>query len=769
MAKFIVISADNRLHYLVDGIEKCLPLNPNVSTGISTGKIIKSDTGYSYKYTIPGRGTTDGAARHFSDLLANQLAAFRLAYCIPNDQLVNIFLLENPLKESDLSASELWIEEFDKVFHDGLGLGTSFCLYRLIFTYSHDTPNDVANQINRDTLKELLDNHIKITHDNTKDTFDRYIFYIDNQKSDDAGMCLDKEDHDLKMPRFLADFMMLASNNDDRSKVVSAINPATGNTRIFSVGFAESMYYYPDVERYYKHADNRDLHRKFLLDEDETHGDTKKEAMDAEKHPFGLRKRNQVLAKYYEDVPLDEDLNNYPESSDKKINDCLVALKDILTQERDKEQENFNNSPDVVTLENAISECEEKISSAKSEAGETKEDFEERIAKLHSEKEQKTNELNVLKDSFEPECPLYVDRGMIYTDLCVTQNNNEPEKIAEYSARYNKLVDFVTKSEKFLVFAKSTAPAVTALPSDEPEKSKDSNPGCLTLVVSGFKRLLGLDTKPSQGGDENDSNNGSTAVKTPPTDYITQITEQLKLKSAYVTFKNYVDAIEKIYASEKEECDNFKLTIHTNHYCTLIDLGKLKEAQSETSSERLEKIILDWRDEAKPTKSGLVSLTQIESAKYTKKEFPFIDWVKPFSFVKDISNDDRMAKICDTLQKMAAPFVNYNLPDTKYGETKMNRLIFSDRPNFAEEFQKIRTKVDKGTEMLASTSVHVASKICMMEILPLDEKILSNLADLQEDGNTVIADILAGLNAGIGNSEDGNNATEPPVLDWGND
>ena len=105
MAAFIVISADNRLHYLVDGIEKCRPLNPDVTAEISTGKISKTENGYVYNYTIHGEGSSDDKAKPFSELLSNQLAAFRLAFAIPHDELVNIFFLENPLTEEELEES----------------------------------------------------------------------------------------------------------------------------------------------------------------------------------------------------------------------------------------------------------------------------------------------------------------------------------------------------------------------------------------------------------------------------------------------------------------------------------------------------------------------------------------------------------------------------------------------------------------------------------------------------------------------------------------
>ena len=219
MTAFIVISADNRLHYLVDGIEKCRPLNKNVSAEISTGKITKSDSGYVYEYKIHGDGCTGEGARSFSDLISNQLAAVRLAYSIPQDELVNIFFLENPLTEEDLEQSESWIEDFHAVYRAGQGHDTNFCLFRIVFTYDLDKPSDVSTQIDVTALRRLLENHQKSISVNVGEVensfFERYLFYIDNQKSDAAALCLRKSEHDLKMPRILIDFMLLAYSCSD--------------------------------------------------------------------------------------------------------------------------------------------------------------------------------------------------------------------------------------------------------------------------------------------------------------------------------------------------------------------------------------------------------------------------------------------------------------------------------------------------------------------------------------------------------------------------
>lgn len=165
MAAFIVISAENRLHYIVDGIEKSRPLNPGISAEISTGKILKADDGgYIYEYTIHGESTKSEKEKSLSSILSNQLAAFRLAYTIPENQLVNIFFLENPLTEKDLDESESWIDEFNKVYKAGTGNDTDFCVFRVVFTYDHNCPCDISSKVDRKVLKRLIDSHKKQFH-----------------------------------------------------------------------------------------------------------------------------------------------------------------------------------------------------------------------------------------------------------------------------------------------------------------------------------------------------------------------------------------------------------------------------------------------------------------------------------------------------------------------------------------------------------------------------------------------------------------------------
>lgn len=737
MAAFIVISADNRLHYLVDGIEKCRPLNPSVVTDISTGKILKSDNGsYTYEYKIHGEGSNNNEVRSLSDLLSNQLAAFRLAHSIPKEQLVNIFFLENPLTEGDYDELKLWIEEFDKVYDNGKGSDTAFCLFRIIFSYCHESPTDVCSQIDCQVLQSIIEQHRNNKSDCEK--FPSYIFYVDNQKSDAAATCLSKEDHDLKMPRFLLDFMMLISNPQDSYSVLAAINGTTSNIKCFSVGYGESMYYFPDVVEYYTHADRRDLYYKYLNDEDETGEDRSKKAMDVEKRPFGLKKRLIRLKKIYGDVPFNERIELFDDTADRIIDNNIVLLREYIVKEREQEIEDFLSSEDIKSRNERISKLEQDISELIQAEDESIESFERRRSELIEKKESEEKELKRIKSEFQPQCPTYTDRKTIYTNLCVIREEEEIEKASvAYRSHYTKLIDFVLTT-KFLQFIRKQEDekkdAITPLKENDssiPSYSGfENNPGCLGKIMFWRKNTPSVSIPHmTQSSPDIDGEQAKPNVL----DLITEISEERKLKYLFRNFKSEVGRIQSVFETEKSFCENFKLKSHTNHYFPLICLKKLKEQQIRDYQLRISDIIAYWRGKDAPTRASLDAINEQESSKHTQK-YRFIDWEAPFSFIKSLSILE-LSRICNELQKKAAPFVNYNLTqDLK--DNRIIRALFSDRPSFKEEFLEMKSQIENGNEISASVSSHIASKICFMEFLPMDDLVIDNLVDLQENNDS---------------------------------
>jgi hypothetical protein len=745
ISSFIVISADNRLHYIVDGIEKCRPQNASTITNISTGKIVKTDLGYTYEYQIFGKHPNEKELKPFSYLIANQLAAFRNACGIPKKDTVNIFFLENLLTQNDLYNNSTWIEELEKVFNES---DPHFCLFRVAFVYDIEKPYNVNAQIDCDVLEALLSEH-KLSIQNG---FQRYIFYIDNQKFGAAALCLSKEDQDLKLPRILMDFMMLVSNSNNKYNVMQAIDSPTERTNCFSIGYAESMYYYPDVERYFIHADSRELQRRFLTDEDETNDDTSNAAMDVEKYPFGLYARQDKLAAIYEDVPFSVDINLYPLTADKTIDDCVVALKEYILNKRKKECEAFGKAEEerIESVKCDLEKINKDIDEIAQNEDESDEDFtkrkqiqQEKRKGLEKELESIEEGIVSLVEQFEANLPRYIDRTTIYQDICVAEDADSTKENEEQE--YRELLKLIV-SKEFLDFVREDDSASTKDTSEEKVKDLNtqkvpSEKSFWRCIIDWIKSLWRRLIKRHRGTeDEGNSENkdevmdASTAQKS-GTDYITTIKEQLKLKADFKNFKEVVADIQNWYNDENEYCENFKLTDHSNHYYPLIDLPKLKEEYNKTYQQRVLKVINLWQNSRDKTKSTLTDAIRKEAEKYTKQNFLYIDWNKPFSFVSKLDATDNMPDICNRLQNRADPFVDFNQPEA----TDRNiffRYMYSDRPNFEDEFVNImKHRIENSNQISAICSSHIESKICFMEILPMDNQVLENLILKKKNGD----------------------------------
>jgi hypothetical protein len=734
MAPFIVISADNRLHYLVDGIEKCRPQNPSTITNISTGKIIKGDSGYVYKYRVFSEQVQGDDSRTLSDLISNQLAAFRTGCNIPAQDSVNIFLLENILTEDDLNVSNSWVEEFKEVYRVS---DKYFCLFRVAVTYDPEQPADVTRQVDDSVFRRLVEEHKNAIRD--EDGFQRYLFYIGNQKFGAAALSLAKKEHDLKLPRILMDFMMLVSDTTGRYNIMQSIDKPSVKTNCFSIGYAESMYYYPDVERYYVHADNRDLLLRLLTDEDEKEGDIGENAMDIEKYPFGLRKRQRRLAPIYEDVPFSERTGNHPLSADKKIDDCIVLLKKYIDSERAAEIEEFSKSE-----QQEIGDLEAKIEQATHQEEESGEDLYDLKQKLQEKKEALEEKLKEKLSQFEPECPKYVDRNTIYEDVACEDGPTE-EDASQY---YNALIAFVL-SKRFLDFVRNSAhsTAETEIETNQTVPGEDDTPRkkrCLLSRLFGWFKSLWRNPQNSdtaEGGydEENESEETDNRAVSEGTTCILTIREQLRLKEKFQNFKREVYAIECEYDEEVMYCNDFKLTDHLNHYYHLIDLPKLKSEHASTSEQRISNAIKAWRDKGYLSKSLLVDSVKRKATEYTKR-FSFIRWEEPFSFVSKLDAKGNMPSICNQLQRRADPFANYN-PSVATNPNIVFRYMYSDRPDFDKEFNDdMKPDIDNSNYISAFQSSHIESKICFMEILPMDDDVLKCLILKDNSGVSIVAE-----------------------------
>lgn len=730
MASFIVISTNERLHFLVDSIKECCPPNPDVRTNISTGKILKTEQSFVYEYTILGEESKSDQSQELSYWLTNQIAQFRLVNSIPNDNLINIFLLENPLTDEDFYEAKMWISAFDDVYKKGHD--KSFCVYRMLFTYDLNNPSDVKKQVPSFVISEILNSHKQCVENNSI-IYGRYIFYIDNQKSDSAAFCIKKKEHDLKLPRLLTDFMMLSTNNVDTYGIRAAIFPPDINTKCFSIGFGESMYYYPDVERYYLHGDTRDIYDFILNTEDETFPDLSVKIMDIDKYPFGLKKREKRLSEIYEDVPYSEDIEKYPLSADFAICKALSFLEDLLKEERDREFEQFFNSPTYLKQKQVVDSIQEKLNNCGVEDLSIEEDIDVQREELSKQFEEEKGKLNKMAAEFKPLCPLFIDRSMIYDSISLV-DDEEKEKIEQSQcALYQDLLYFVN-SKQFIEFVKNTekdredkdpVPVLNTVREDE----LSSRSGCLLSSLFFWKRNRQYSNEEDQVNVVQEEKEESL-IK-----YIDIIKKNLRYKSEFKRFKERKRIIESELKKEENECNSYKLTNHLNHFYHLINLDKLKEIQKDSFEERRIRVIEKWNDDNSRTINSLIEITQEYACQHTKNNYSYINWESPFPFVSELSKESTLPLICNQLQRRSAPLVNYNLNLEKY-ENKIIKIVFSDIPSFEEKVQKIKNRLDNGNEITAHFSSHIASKICMMQFLPMDERILGNLVDLQDEDAT---------------------------------
>lgn len=389
-----------------------------------------------------------------SDLLSNQFASFRKVCSISKNDLVNVFLLENPLSKDDLKQDEQWLSEFKDVYKEGQGKDTGFRLFRVLFTYDVDNATDVCSQMDATQLKGIIETHhnvIKNINDGER-MFDQFLFYIDNQNSDAAALCLTQKEHNLILPRYLADIMMLISNTQDSYGVINAItNTSVCSTRCFSVGYAESMYYYPDVERYIISADQKNLLHECLYTEDNEVNNVDKKVMDVSKYPFGLLKRKKRLGEFYRDVPFSENIENYPQSADKIIDDNIIILKNLIEAKRKEEFNDFEHSEVVEKIRKEIESYKQQMDALISDNTIDDEEHKKKQEVAESKLKQAKILLKDMYNKFQPKCPEYLNRMSIYRSLFLI-NEEQKESIGKTkSENYKRLLDYVC-SEDFLKF-----------------------------------------------------------------------------------------------------------------------------------------------------------------------------------------------------------------------------------------------------------------------------------------------------------------------------
>lgn len=742
MSNFILISLSDRLHPIVDGILGCCPRDGSAPTCIFTGKIVHQGASYMYEWSTTASAPTTGDAQGLAALLKNQLAQFRRTCGMQPTDMANIFLLDNPMTEDELSLSEMWISEFDTLYKQGI---RNFRLHRVLLAYDVANPASVSACTDGSILDQIIRQNEERATDLNSITYPTLLFLLTNQDCAETAICESKTDHDLMMKRFLADFMMLASNQNDSYNVYGSI-VAQPPTNCFSAGYAEYMYYYPDVERYFDIACKRDLYRKCLNAPDRTQDVEDEEAMDVDAHPFGLRERKQRLSKIYEDVPYDQRIDLRPDSADKEIHDHIVTLKETIEAEYAQEEDTFNAAR--AGKEQEVESNEQAYTNASTLENETDDDFQARKGQLKAQWEESKRELEAM--TFSPKCPGYIDRKVIYLNQhsCTARDDEH---------KYEQLIAYVTTNE-FRQFTLAYKPQAEDTPLPDPPIGNAGNDelenrkGCMLWLF--FWKKNNEDKLQEEKSEELPTSQPPEAPD--PKESIMRIAELMKLKRTFKGFEDKIDNIQRREASRSMECKKFTLTHHSKSI-PLIDISKLGAEHSSKSEGLMASSILQWENADERSLESLVTTLAQRSSDYTKANYSKLDWSQPFSFI--MSSGSQVLEACNSLQRKSNPFVNYNTYQAE-GSTNAITILYSDDKNFGTKFLEMKNSgnLQNASAITAQTSAHTVSKIAIMNYLPLSQNLLKSLRSAQPD-----------MPLGSAHTAEEAEAPEPcePPIDWG--
>lgn len=673
MSAFLVISTSDKLNWIVDGIEKCRPLNPNVETFIGTGKLEHRAKGLYYVHNYTANDDTNNCEEEVSDLqclIANQFAHFRSASGVRDN--LQIFILDNPIDEKSLEYSQKIYNQIDNVINQEYENDCS--LTRILFSYDVSRPCDVCSQVNSHILQS-----------NIADAADKVytqICYIDNQNRVGAAMALSPDKHNLMLPRMLCDFMMLMSSENTQYNIRNAAN---NDTKIFSLGYAECMYYYEDIQRYFETAYQYGIRLRILNE-----NNVDEDFLDYNKYPLGITERVQRLHPIYCDVPFDCKITDFPESIDKSIDDIIVELHDDI----------------IAIKEKALKEAQQKDEDA--------------AQRQREETGDESIIVTIEQNKVQQDYPDYIDRQSIYSIWILERMPNETFEGNSYCQKakeeYLHLIKFI-QTPLFRKFINSSDNANTTTNSATPDNTipqSESRKGC-NIFARIFRKNKAVENivQPS-----NKENCGEKSL----IEKVFSIADLLRQKEQYKALCAFEDSLKQAVKQKQKEMDDFMLTSHCASYSSLIDVDKLKQYQRTTAQKHFDTIILSWKNREERNLKTLYDETEQECTKELS-QFKYINWNAPAPFIeKDID----IADITTHLVEKSIPWVN-SLVIRSEKENSTTYTFYTDYEKWKQLIEDKQIELPSNTTLELSS--HISSKIVIFQILQWDEHIKKGLTD----------------------------------------
>ena len=685
MSAFIVISTSDLLNWIVDGIEKCRPKNPNTITHIALGKILREDDGIYYQstYSIESEKTKE-EANYLKTLLANQIAQFRKK-CNLDDEL-QIFTLENPIDDERFNYANYVYAELTKVINERHEMNCR--ITRILFSYDITDPCNVCKQVYRHFLQE----YIKLEQSSLYQT---QICYIDNQNRNCAAISTKRENHDLMLPRMLADLMMLISCGNSAYNIRNAI---LNDTCVFSVGYAECTYFYEDIIKYYTNAYQIAIRQQILNSQNE------ETSLDYKTKPLGISSRVKRLHSIYRNVPFTENINNDIFSHDRKIDDIIVSLREYIEGIKNNALEKAKEEDEILTIKRK----EQAISS-----GEEQSVIDAICITTNQEKVKR-------------EYPDYIDRTEIFNIWRLKSEKGKSfDDIVDCKTRresYEKLLSFI-QTPKFKGELNNYY-AVDPINSSQEQKSVinyEGRSGC-NLFARWFKRSQELVEI-----EENSRTTNCAFDKEKIIDSILSIPSLQKEKELYKELCIFENKINNELNDLLIKIKTFVLTQHDASFESLIDLSILTKTQQSSIKDHIENILVKWNSLSEDEKN--LDTLYRETTKECELElenYKYINWDSPAFFIK---KDINIEWLSHELEKRSNPWV-CTQTHRAMRENLTSKYFYFDREEWQEKIndQKIQLPIDT----IGQLSSHIESKYAIFQILKWDADIIKGLTDMVE-------------------------------------
>lgn len=684
MTSFIVISTENSLHWILDGIEKCRPSTErdelkHIEPFISTGRIIeRKDGSLEYKYTSTDVGK-DVEKKTLKVLFQNHVAIFKNQANIGADT-INVFVLYN-LDDTENDKNEWIFGEISKLVQNN-----SVNLHTILLSFNQDSPADTTKRADAIRIQEFIERYKK----NTKEIDRAKILYLNNLDANGAATWTNESEYRWIMPRMLCDWFMLLS---DSFTAADLLNITYSTTGIYSIGYAEYAYLpKEDFERFLDFALTRDMIESIVLNGPHNENDNES--------PIGLYRQREAKKSRCAKVLLTEDIDDYKGTIDYDINKILCWF-----------EERVNSINAGITKKNDIiqTEYQEKVSHAEEDGG------------------------NI--DEIEPpkliEHLKFTTRENLYDYFISLQFDDEKARVLEgCDEKFNELKhcfedsitmvkDFNSFIDKYQKFAIECSAGALNVNKGE-EHDLKNRPGC--LLMAWLNRLLKENAEIQEYETVDDDVKCGGDIKEEIRKNSISISKLEDERKRYETLLHKIDDEEKQLNKLKVGIETFRLT----SYCKLknsCNLTRMEEYEKNISNHIIEEVLIQWKSDETdlanmPSRSDLNKILKEKISHHVKKHW-WLHWDNLYEFVEPL-NLNREEEICSWLQRQSAPYVSYK--DNRVPAMDFTSYFyFSNNKDLIERINVKEMNVPNIINAMAKDSHHIANKICMFQILQIDD------------------------------------------------